>query len=39
VIPLRDDVPSQSTPVVTYGLIALNLVVYLYQFSVSFRAG
>jgi membrane associated rhomboid family serine protease len=35
VIPLRDDVPSQSTPVVTYGLIALNLVVYLYQFSLS----
>ena len=34
-IPLRDDVPSQSTPVVTYGLIALNLVVYLYQFSLS----
>ena len=35
VIPLRDDVPSQSTPVVTYGLIALNLVVFLYQFSLS----
>jgi membrane associated rhomboid family serine protease len=35
VIPLRDDVPSQTTPFVTYGLIALNVVVYLYQFSLS----
>jgi membrane associated rhomboid family serine protease len=35
VIPLKDDVPSQSTPFVTYALIALNLVVYLYQFSLS----
>ena len=34
-IPLRDDVPSQTTPFVTYGLIALNVVVYLYQFSLS----
>jgi len=33
VIPLKDDVASETTPVVTYGLIALNIVVYLYQFS------
>jgi len=38
VIPLKDDVPSQSTPFVTYGLIALNVVVYLYQFSLSLDA-
>jgi len=35
VIPLKDDVPSQSTPFVTYGLIAMNLIIYLYQFSLS----
>src|SRR5262249_27585370 len=35
VIPLKDDVPSQSTPFVTYGLIGLNVIVYLYQFSLS----
>ena len=34
-IPLKDDVPSQSTPFVTYGLIGLNVIVYLYQFSLS----
>jgi membrane associated rhomboid family serine protease len=38
VIPLKDDVPSQSTPFVTYGLIALNVLVYLYQFSLSLDA-
>ena len=32
-IPLKDDVTSETTPFVTYGLIALNLFVYLYQFS------
>ena len=37
-IPLKDDVPSQRTPFVTYALIALNLVVYLYQFSLSLDA-
>ena len=37
-IPLKDDVPSQSTPFVTYALIALNVVVYLYQFSLSLDA-
>jgi membrane associated rhomboid family serine protease len=38
VIPLKDDVPSQSTPFVTYSLIALNVVIYLYQFSLSLDA-
>ena len=37
-IPLKDDVPSQSTPFVTYALIALNVLVYLYQFSLSLDA-
>src|SRR5205809_3011860 len=31
--PLKDDVPSQTTPVVTVGLIGLNVLVFLYQFS------
>lgn len=32
-IPLRDSQPSYSTPVVTLGLIAVNVVVFLYQIS------
>ncbi len=32
-IPLRDDVPSRSLPVVTIGLIVLNVLVYLYEVS------
>jgi membrane associated rhomboid family serine protease len=32
-LPLKDDVPSQSVPVVTLTLIALNVVVFLYQVS------
>src|SRR5262249_43059194 len=34
VIPLKDDVPSASVPYVTIGLIGLNVLVYLYQFSI-----
>jgi rhomboid family protein len=30
-IPLRDVIPSRTTPFVTMGLIALNAVVFLYQ--------
>jgi len=33
VIPLKDDVPSQSWPIVTVGLIGLNVLVFLYQLS------
>jgi membrane associated rhomboid family serine protease len=33
VIPLKDDVPSRSMPVVTWVLIALNVAVYVYQLS------
>jgi membrane associated rhomboid family serine protease len=32
-IPLKDDVPSHSVPVVTVGLIALNVLAFLYQIS------
>jgi membrane associated rhomboid family serine protease len=32
-IPLKDDVPSRSVPVVTIGLIGLNVVAFLYQLS------
>ena len=32
-IPLKDDVPSRSKPLVTWILIALNVAVYVYQLS------
>jgi membrane associated rhomboid family serine protease len=32
-IPLRDIIPSRTTPVVTVSLIALNAMVFLYQLS------
>jgi membrane associated rhomboid family serine protease len=32
-IPLRDVIPSRTTPVVTIAVIALNTLVFLYQFS------
>ncbi len=32
-IPLKDDVPSRSTPFVTVGLIAANVLAFLYQLS------
>jgi membrane associated rhomboid family serine protease len=32
-IPLRDDVPSRSVPIVTITLIALNVIAFLYQLS------
>ncbi len=31
--PLKDDLPTRSTPAVTVGLIALNVLVFLYQVS------
>jgi len=33
VIPLRDDNPGRTTPVVTVGLMAANILVFLYQLS------
>ncbi|HEU5197795.1 MAG TPA: rhomboid family intramembrane serine protease [Methylomirabilota bacterium] len=35
-IPLKDDVPTSSTPFVTIVLIALNALVYVYQISLAF---
>ena len=32
-IPLKDDNPTAITPVVTIGLIAVNIIVFLYQWS------
>ena len=36
-IPLRDVIPSRTTPVVTTTLIALNVLVFLYQWSLGPR--
>ncbi len=33
--PLKDDVPSRTVPIVTIGLIALNMLVFLYEFSLA----
>jgi len=38
-IPLRDVIPSGSTPVVTMALLAVNVVVFFYQWSLGERAG
>lgn len=32
-IPLKDDIPSESFPIVTIIIISLNILVFLYQFS------
>ena len=37
-IPLKDDVPSRSAPIVTLALVALNVLAYLYQFSLGVDA-
>ena len=35
-LPLKDDNPSRSTPIVTYALVAINVVIFLYeQFGLS----
>src|SRR5688500_9412709 len=35
-IPLKDDVPSRNPPVATVLLIVLNVLAFLYQFSLQF---
>jgi membrane associated rhomboid family serine protease len=35
VVPLRDDNPVQTTPYVTYGLIVLNVAIFIYELSLS----
>ncbi len=37
-IPLRDDAPRLGFPYVTLGLIAINVVVFLYQLSLHFES-
>jgi len=36
--PLKDDIPSRSTPFVTCGLVALNILIFLYQASLQGEA-
>jgi membrane associated rhomboid family serine protease len=38
-IPLKDDMPTRSAPVVTVALIALNVLTYLYQTSLQIDSG
>ena len=38
-IPLKDDNPIQIFPLMTIGIIALNILIYLYQLSLSPEAG
>lgn len=35
VIPLKDDIPSRTTPIVTHGLIVLNLLAFLLELGLS----
>jgi len=35
VVPIRDDNPINSTPVVVYALVALNAVIFLYEISLA----
>ena len=37
--PLKDDIPSQSFPLVTIALIVVNVLVYLYEFFLGFPPG
>ena len=36
--PIRDNIPSRTTPFVTYALIAANALVFLYEYSLGGRA-
>ena len=38
-IPLKDDVPSRSVPFITLALIALNLVIFVYQLALQMEPG
>jgi len=35
VVPLRDDNPTQITPIINYGIIAANVVVFIHEISLS----
>ncbi|HEY9761231.1 MAG TPA: rhomboid family intramembrane serine protease, partial [Trichocoleus sp.] len=32
-VPLRDENPTSSTPYVTYGLVILNVLIFLYEIT------
>jgi membrane associated rhomboid family serine protease len=34
-IPLKDDIPTQTFPLITIGLILINVLVYIYQLTLS----
>ncbi|AFY77133.1 MAG: rhomboid family intramembrane serine protease [Hydrococcus sp. C42_A2020_068] len=34
-VPLRDENPSRITPYITYGLIAINILVFIYELSLT----
>ncbi|BAZ43954.1 rhomboid family protein [Chondrocystis sp. NIES-4102] len=38
-IPLRDENPTSSTPIVVYGLIAINIIVFIHQISLGSELG
>ena len=35
--PLRDDQPTFSTPFITYFLIAINLVIYFFEWQIGLQ--
>jgi membrane associated rhomboid family serine protease len=35
-LPLKDDIPTRTTPLVTVGLIAANILIFFYQASLEF---
>jgi membrane associated rhomboid family serine protease len=35
VVPLRDNNPTQTTPFITYGLIVLNILIFIYEVTLS----
>jgi membrane associated rhomboid family serine protease len=37
-IPIRDDQPRFTTPYITYFIVALNAVIFLYEFSLSLQS-
>jgi len=39
VFPLKDDIPTRSFPLITVGIIAANIVAFLYQLSLSLGSG
>lgn len=38
-IPLKDDLPTRTVPIITLGLILANIVIYLFSFSIGPNVG